>query len=74
MCGDGGARWIAASLQVSYNVHNWVDKNKDNVNESVIEVLRESIDNDLVRSMWENFETTEESARRGLLTTPGQYS
>lgn len=46
-----------------YNVTNWLEKNKDPVNDTVVTVLKASKSNSLIAHVWADFETMEEAAK-----------
>jgi myosin protein heavy chain len=46
---------------VRYNVSNWLEKNKDPLNDTVITVLKGSTTNKLSALLWNDFETQEEA-------------
>uniref|UniRef100_A0A7E4VFX9 Myosin motor domain-containing protein n=1 Tax=Panagrellus redivivus TaxID=6233 RepID=A0A7E4VFX9_PANRE len=47
---------------VRYNVMNWLEKNKDPVNDTVVTVFKASKKNDLLVEIWQDFTTQEEAA------------
>ena len=49
-------------FQVRYNVSNWLEKNKDPLNDTVITCLKASTGNTLVKTIWADFQTQEEAA------------
>ncbi|KAK6055867.1 myosin head [Cooperia oncophora] len=47
---------------VRYNVTNWLEKNKDPLNDSVVSVMKQSKGNDLLVEIWQDYVTQEEAA------------
>ncbi|CAJ0577950.1 unnamed protein product, partial [Mesorhabditis spiculigera] len=47
---------------VRYNVTNWLEKNKDPLNDSVVAVMKGSPGNQLIKTIWEDYQTQEEAA------------
>ncbi|VDO39101.1 unnamed protein product [Haemonchus placei] len=47
---------------VRYNVTNWLEKNKDPLNDSVVQVMKNSKKNDLLVEVWQDYQTQEEAA------------
>ena len=47
---------------VRYNVLNWLEKNKDPLNDTVAAVLKHSPKNALLPVLWEDYQTQEEAA------------
>ncbi|VDM65006.1 unnamed protein product [Strongylus vulgaris] len=47
---------------VRYNVTNWLEKNKDPLNDSVVSVMKQSKGNDLLVEIWQDYTTQEEAA------------
>ncbi|MFH4981152.1 hypothetical protein AB6A40_007861 [Gnathostoma spinigerum] len=47
---------------VRYNVTNWLEKNKDPLNDTVVSVMKGSNDNDLLKEIWADYVTQEEQA------------
>ena len=45
---------------VRYNVSNWLEKNKDPLNDTVINHLKASTSNELIKTIWADFLTQEE--------------
>jgi myosin heavy chain 6/7 len=46
---------------VRYNVTNWLEKNKDPVNDTVVTAFKASKENDLLVEIWQDFQTQEEA-------------
>ncbi|KHJ40863.1 myosin head [Trichuris suis] len=49
---------------VRYNASGWLEKNKDPLNDSVVSVLKSSVDNRLIVDIWADYETQEESSKK----------
>uniref|UniRef100_A0A5S6R0Q0 Myosin motor domain-containing protein n=1 Tax=Trichuris muris TaxID=70415 RepID=A0A5S6R0Q0_TRIMR len=49
---------------VRYNASGWLEKNKDPLNDSVVSVLKMSMDNQLIVDIWADYQTQEESSKR----------
>ncbi|KAF1768356.1 hypothetical protein GCK72_000168 [Caenorhabditis remanei] len=47
---------------VRYNVLNWLEKNKDPLNDTVVTVMKASKKNDLLVEIWQDYTTQEEAA------------
>ncbi|EYC46232.1 hypothetical protein Y032_0404g853 [Ancylostoma ceylanicum] len=47
---------------VRYNVTNWLEKNKDPLNDTVVSVMKASKGNDLLNEVWQDYVTQEEAA------------
>ncbi|KHJ96159.1 myosin head [Oesophagostomum dentatum] len=47
---------------VRYNVTNWLEKNKDPLNDTVVSVMKNSKGNDLLVEIWQDYTTQEEAA------------
>ncbi|EPB79755.1 myosin head [Ancylostoma ceylanicum] len=47
---------------VRYNVTNWLEKNKDPLNDTVVTVMKASKGNDLLVEIWQDYTTQEEAA------------
>jgi len=47
---------------VRYNCMNWLEKNKDPLNDSLVTVLKRSKENKLLNTIWESYTTQEEQA------------
>ncbi|VDM97049.1 unnamed protein product, partial [Thelazia callipaeda] len=47
---------------VRYNVTNWLEKNKDPLNDSVVSVMKASKQNNLLVAVWQDYTTQEEAA------------
>uniref|UniRef100_A0A0K0EJG7 Myosin head n=1 Tax=Strongyloides stercoralis TaxID=6248 RepID=A0A0K0EJG7_STRER len=47
---------------VRYNVSNWLEKNKDPLNDTVVSVMKASKDNELLKIVWADYTTQEEAA------------
>ncbi|CAA95848.1 Myosin-1 [Caenorhabditis elegans] len=47
---------------VRYNVLNWLEKNKDPLNDTVVSVMKASKKNDLLVEIWQDYTTQEEAA------------
>ncbi|KAK0404980.1 hypothetical protein QR680_017737 [Steinernema hermaphroditum] len=47
---------------VRYNVLNWLEKNKDPLNDTVVSVMKQSKGNDLLLEVWSDYVTQEEAA------------
>ncbi|PIO71814.1 myosin head [Teladorsagia circumcincta] len=47
---------------VRYNVTNWLEKNKDPLNDTVVQVMKNSKKNDLLVEVWQDYQTMEEAA------------
>jgi myosin protein heavy chain len=47
---------------VRYNVTNWLEKNKDPLNDSLVTVLKATKKNDLLSDIWQDYTTQEETA------------
>ncbi|KAK6027930.1 myosin head, partial [Ostertagia ostertagi] len=47
---------------VRYNVTNWLEKNKDPLNDTVVTVMKASKGNDLLVEVWQDYTTQEETA------------
>jgi myosin heavy chain 6/7 len=47
---------------VRYNVMNWLEKNKDPLNDTLVAVLKASKENKLLNTIWESYTTQEEAA------------
>ncbi|KJH47330.1 myosin head [Dictyocaulus viviparus] len=47
---------------VRYNVTNWLEKNKDPLNDSVVQVMKNSTKNALLVEVWKDYTTQEEAA------------
>ncbi|VDM57013.1 unnamed protein product [Angiostrongylus costaricensis] len=49
---------------VRYNVTNWLEKNKDPLNDTVVTVMKASKGNDLLVEVWQDYTTQEEAAAK----------
>uniref|UniRef100_A0A0N5BY94 Myosin head n=1 Tax=Strongyloides papillosus TaxID=174720 RepID=A0A0N5BY94_STREA len=49
---------------VRYNVTNWLEKNKDPLNDTVVSVMKGSKQNALLLELWSNYTTQEEAAAK----------
>jgi myosin protein heavy chain len=49
---------------VRYNVMNWLEKNKDPLNDTTVSVIKISKDNVLLRACWASYTTQEEAAEK----------
>lgn len=47
---------------VRYNVTNWLEKNKDPLNDTVVAVMKHSTGNALLNEIWQDYQTQEEAA------------
>ncbi|MFH4975774.1 hypothetical protein AB6A40_002483 [Gnathostoma spinigerum] len=47
---------------VRYNVMNWLEKNKDPLNDTVVSVMKSSKKNELLNTVWKDYVTQEEAA------------
>jgi myosin protein heavy chain len=47
---------------VRYNVTNWLEKNKDPLNDTVVSVMKAGKNNDLLNEIWQDYTTQEEAA------------
>ncbi|CAJ0585620.1 unnamed protein product, partial [Mesorhabditis spiculigera] len=47
---------------VRYNVLNWLEKNKDPLNDTLVGVMKVSKGNELLRTVWADYQTQEEAA------------
>ncbi|EJW71618.1 hypothetical protein WUBG_17472, partial [Wuchereria bancrofti] len=47
---------------VRYNVSNWLEKNKDPLNDTVVSVMKHSTGNMLLTEIWQDYTTQEEAA------------
>ncbi|GMT32623.1 hypothetical protein PFISCL1PPCAC_23920, partial [Pristionchus fissidentatus] len=47
---------------VRYNVTNWLEKNKDPLNDTLVSVMKQSKKNDLLVEIWQDYTTQEEAA------------
>ncbi|CAJ0963180.1 unnamed protein product, partial [Mesorhabditis belari] len=47
---------------VRYNCSNWLEKNKDPLNDTVVSCFKQSNENALLRTIWEDYTTQEEQA------------
>ncbi|KHN87676.1 Myosin-4 [Toxocara canis] len=47
---------------VRYNVMNWLEKNKDPLNDTVVSVMKATQGNDLLNEVWKDYVTQEEAA------------
>ncbi|KAK5978839.1 Myosin motor domain-containing protein, partial [Trichostrongylus colubriformis] len=47
---------------VRYNVTNWLEKNKDPLNDTVVQVMKNSKKNELLVEVWQDYQTQEEAA------------
>ncbi|GMT04726.1 hypothetical protein PENTCL1PPCAC_26900, partial [Pristionchus entomophagus] len=47
---------------VRYNVMNWLEKNKDPLNDTVVQVMKNSKKNELLVEVWQDYTTQEEQA------------
>ncbi|CAJ0577888.1 unnamed protein product, partial [Mesorhabditis spiculigera] len=47
---------------VRYNVTNWLEKNKDPLNDTVVSAFKQSNDNELLKTIWDDYVTQEEAA------------
>ncbi|KAL6728752.1 hypothetical protein Aduo_010491 [Ancylostoma duodenale] len=47
---------------VRYNVTNWLEKNKDPLNDTVVQVMKQSKKNALLVEVWQDYTTQEEAA------------
>ncbi|CAD6189768.1 unnamed protein product [Caenorhabditis auriculariae] len=47
---------------VRYNVLNWLEKNKDPLNDTVVSAMKASTGNDLLVEIWQDYTTQEEAA------------
>ncbi|KAK6019874.1 myosin head [Ostertagia ostertagi] len=50
---------------VRYNVTNWLEKNKDPLNDTVVQVMKNSKKNDLLVEVWQDYQTMEEAGQKG---------
>lgn len=58
---------------VRYNVMNWLEKNKDPLNDTVVTVMKASKGNDLVVEIWQDYQTQEDIAnmsKQGTSSSP----
>ena len=46
-----------------YNVTGWLEKNKDPLNDTAVNVLKNSKNNQLILDIWANYQTQEERAQ-----------
>uniref|UniRef100_A0A0N5A362 Myosin head n=1 Tax=Parastrongyloides trichosuri TaxID=131310 RepID=A0A0N5A362_PARTI len=56
---------------VRYNVTNWLEKNKDPLNDTVVSVMKGTKKNDLLLELWANYATQEEAAAAAKAGTGG---
>ncbi|KAK0395608.1 hypothetical protein QR680_001355 [Steinernema hermaphroditum] len=49
---------------VRYNVLNWLEKNKDPLNDTVVSVMKQGKGNDLLLEVWSDYTTQEEAAEK----------
>ena len=49
---------------VRYNVLNWLEKNKDPLNDTVVSVMKATTGNGLLNVIWEDYTTQEEAAQK----------
>jgi myosin protein heavy chain len=47
---------------VRYNVTNWLEKNKDPLNDTLVSVMKSGKNNALILEVWDNYQTQEEAA------------
>ena len=47
-----------------YNVLNWLEKNKDPLNDTVVSVMKATTGNGLLNVIWEDYTTQEEAAQK----------
>ncbi|KAL3117013.1 hypothetical protein niasHT_002972 [Heterodera trifolii] len=47
---------------VRYNVSNWLEKNKDPLNDTLVSNMKNAKDNLLIVELWQNYQTQEEAA------------
>ncbi|KAE9549706.1 hypothetical protein FO519_007082 [Halicephalobus sp. NKZ332] len=57
---------------VRYNVLNWLEKNKDPLNDTFVGVLKASKSNALLNEVWQNYTTQEEQAAMAKSTAGGK--
>ncbi|CAJ0928963.1 unnamed protein product, partial [Mesorhabditis belari] len=57
---------------VRYNVTNWLEKNKDPLNDSFVSILKHSNGNELLQVLWEDYTTQEEAANAAKDGTGGK--
>lgn len=48
-------------LLFSYNVTNWLEKNKDPLNDTLVQVMKQSQSNKLLVEVWGDYTTQEEA-------------
>lgn len=51
-------------FQVRYNVNNWLEKNKDPLNDTAVAVMKTSKGNALLQTIWADYTTQEEAAKK----------
>ena len=56
---------------VRYNVTNWLEKNKDPLNDTVVAVMKVSTENVLMNEVWSDYTTQEEAAQKAKDGTGG---
>ncbi|VDN05641.1 unnamed protein product [Thelazia callipaeda] len=57
---------------VRYNVSNWLEKNKDPLNDTVVAVMKHSTGNALLNEIWQDYTTQEEAAAAAKEGGPGK--
>lgn len=60
-----------------YNVSNWLEKNKDPLNDTVIAHLKASTNNELIKTVWADFQTQEEqmiAQKKGAILRPNSVN
>ncbi len=56
-------------FQVRYNVKQWLEKNKDPLNDTAVTVLKTSKENKLMLDIWDDYKTQEDIAKMGRSRT-----
>ncbi|KAK0402451.1 hypothetical protein QR680_016341 [Steinernema hermaphroditum] len=57
---------------VRYNVLNWLEKNKDPLNDTVVSVMKASKSNELLKEVWSDYTTQEEAAVKAKTSGGGK--
>jgi myosin protein heavy chain len=57
---------------VRYNVLNWLEKNKDPLNDTTVAVMKGKTDNALITHLWSEYQTQEEQAAAAKAGTGGK--
>ncbi len=56
---------------VRYNVKSWLEKNKDPLNDTAVTVLKATQGNNLLKDIWDDYQTQEDIAAGGNFSLNG---